>query len=91
MRSRAHVTAPLGELIVAVYDEAAHYSADPREVSRLATRAVVRMVRRSRKALLHPPRPALRTRGGSTGAEGKLDGKTRITSRDDDVLANIKE
>lgn len=63
MRTSAHMTAPLGELVVAVYDEAARYSADPREVSRLATQTVARMVRRSRRALLHPMRPALRTSG----------------------------
>lgn len=63
MRTSAHMTAPLGELVVAVYDEAARYSTDPGEVSRLATRTVARMVRRSRRTLLRPMRPALRTSG----------------------------
>lgn len=63
MRSRTYKTTPLGELVVAIYDEAASYSADPREVSRLATRTVTRMVRRSRRASLRPMRPAMRTRG----------------------------
>jgi hypothetical protein len=44
MRTHAHKTAQLGELVVAAFDEAARYSADPREVSRLATQAVVHML-----------------------------------------------
>ena len=39
-------TVELGDLVVAVFDEAAHYSTDPREVSRLATRAVMHVLRR---------------------------------------------
>jgi hypothetical protein len=54
MRTDAHETAQLGELVVAAFDEAAQYSSDPREVSRLATRAVMQMLRRVRKTL--PPR-----------------------------------
>jgi hypothetical protein len=38
----------LGDLVVAAFEEAAHHSADPREVSRLATKAVVRMLRGGR-------------------------------------------
>ena len=49
MRTNAQETAPLGELVVAAFDEAAQYSSDPREVSRLATRAVMQMLRRPRK------------------------------------------
>lgn len=45
MTTHAHKTAQLGELVAAVFDEAARYSADPREVSRLASRAVSHMVR----------------------------------------------
>lgn len=51
MRTHTHKTAQLGELVVAVYDEAGHYSTDPREVSRLATRAISHMVRRGRRLL----------------------------------------
>ena len=40
-------TVELGELVVAAFDAAARYSADPREVSRLATQAVARMMRRA--------------------------------------------
>ena len=43
-------TVELGDLVVAVFDEAAHYSTDPREVSRLATRAVMHVLRRAPKA-----------------------------------------
>jgi hypothetical protein len=62
MRTHIHNTTQLGELVVAVFNEAARYSANPREVSRLATRVVKRMVRRSRRALA-PSRPPMR-RGG---------------------------
>jgi hypothetical protein len=50
MNTDAHVhkTAPLGELVVAAFDGAARYSTDPREVSRLATQALARMLRRGR-------------------------------------------
>jgi len=42
-------TVPLGELILTVFDKAAQYSADPREVSRLATQTISHM-------LWHAPR-----------------------------------
>jgi hypothetical protein len=45
MHTNAHETAQLGELVVAAFDEAAQYSSDPREVSRLATRAVMHLLR----------------------------------------------
>jgi hypothetical protein len=51
MRIQARKSVRLGDLIVVVFDEAAHFSADPREVSRLAKRVVAQMVRRSRMAL----------------------------------------
>jgi hypothetical protein len=44
---RTHGTAQLGDLIAAAFDEAARYSADPREVSRLATQAVRHLMRRA--------------------------------------------
>jgi len=44
MRTTIHKTAQLGELVAAAFDSAASYSADPREVSRLATLAVVAML-----------------------------------------------
>lgn len=45
MSTNAHETAQLGELVVAAFDEAAQYTSDPREVSRLATRAVMHLLR----------------------------------------------
>jgi hypothetical protein len=53
-----HKTAQLGDLIVAAFEEAAHYSTDPKEVSRLATMAVMHMWRRARMALALPSLPA---------------------------------
>lgn len=44
-------TAQLGDLVVAAFDKAARYSRDQRKVSRLATRAVARMLRRARRTL----------------------------------------
>ena len=49
-------TATLGELIAAAFDEAARYSQDPKEVSRLAVRAVRHLASHSRG--LSFPRPA---------------------------------
>lgn len=40
-------TAELGELVVAVFDAAAIYSTDPREVSRLATQVIVKVLARA--------------------------------------------
>lgn len=48
-------TATLGDLIAAVFDEAARFSVDPMEVSRLATQAVWRLLRRAGRATLAPP------------------------------------
>jgi len=47
VKRRTHGTARLGDLIAAAFDEAARYSTDPREVSRLATRAVRHLMRRA--------------------------------------------
>lgn len=54
MRTHVHKTAQLGELVVAAFDQAARYSTDPREVSRLATQAVAHMLRRARRTLTPP-------------------------------------
>ena len=43
-------TAPFGELLLAVFDEASRYSNDPDEVARMATEVVVRMLRRAQLA-----------------------------------------
>jgi hypothetical protein len=48
MNDRIQVTLPLGELVAAVFDRAATYSKDQREVSRLATMTVMHMLRRAR-------------------------------------------
>ena len=45
MMIAAHTTAQLGDVVVTAFDEAAHYSTDPRVVSRLATRAVMLLLR----------------------------------------------
>lgn len=53
-------TVQLGELIVAVFDEAARWSTSPEEASRLATRVVTRVLRHRRKTVhsLSTRRPA---------------------------------
>jgi hypothetical protein len=50
MRTHAHTTTPLGQLVAAVFDEAALYSDNPREVSRLATKAVAHLLERLRRS-----------------------------------------
>ncbi|MBU2552632.1 MAG: hypothetical protein KKB20_29735 [Proteobacteria bacterium] len=49
MRANVQKTVQLGELVAAAFDEAARHSSDPREVSRLAATAVMRMLQRARK------------------------------------------
>ena len=49
MRQKVPKSALLGDLVVAAYDVAAKHSSDPREVSRLATRTVMDMLRRARR------------------------------------------
>jgi hypothetical protein len=53
MSARIHKTAQLGELVVAVFDEAAQYGTDPEEVSRIPTRAVMHILRRPRGQHVH--------------------------------------
>lgn len=55
MRTDTHNTVQLGDLVVAVFDDAAQYSTDPREVSRLATQVVLHLLRRTGEAS-HSPR-----------------------------------
>ncbi len=50
MRTNVHQSTQLGDLVVAAFDKAARCSTDPREVSRLATQAVMHMQRRARRA-----------------------------------------
>jgi hypothetical protein len=44
MRTQIPKTVPLGDLILTVFDKAAQYSADPREVARLATQTISHML-----------------------------------------------
>ena len=64
MNTNVHMTAPLGELITAAFDGAALYSTDPREVSHLATAAVMNLLDRvhGRQSVQELKR-ALRSRG----------------------------
>lgn len=45
MERKGYKTILLGELVVAAFDIAAQYSTDPREISRLATKAVIHIMR----------------------------------------------
>jgi hypothetical protein len=49
MRAELRKTAELGEVVAAAFDNAAHYSANPKQVSRLVTRAVALMLRTRRE------------------------------------------
>ena len=49
MKTFTRRTAPLGDLVVAAFDGAARLSADPREVSRLATLVVKHLLVRGRR------------------------------------------
>lgn len=49
MSIHADSTVRFGDFVAAIFDEAAQHSTDPREVSRLATRAVRHALWRSRK------------------------------------------
>jgi hypothetical protein len=62
MTTHIHQSAPLGDLVVAAFDEAAHYSTNPREVSRLATQAVRHMLRGAQRRKILMPRPTMRAR-----------------------------
>ncbi len=48
MRATLRRTAELGEVVAAAFDKAAHYSSNPKQVSRLVTRAVALMRRTQR-------------------------------------------
>ena len=55
MKMKTDKTAQLGDLIADAFDEAARHSTDPREVSRLATEAVMLLARRARRLSVRPP------------------------------------
>lgn len=44
MKTQIPKTVALGELILTVFDKAGEYSADPREISRLATQTIAHML-----------------------------------------------
>jgi len=48
MRNFDYKTVQLGELVVAVFDNAEKYSSDSKEVSRLAALAISRILRRAK-------------------------------------------
>jgi hypothetical protein len=68
MNAKLHAPIQLGELVAAAFDEAAHFGSNPREVSRLATHAVMHILegvqnkRLSRAVLLPLPLPARQSR-----------------------------
>jgi hypothetical protein len=68
VKTKTRKTAPLGELIAAAFDEAGRHSTDPREVSRLATRAVIQLMRRARR-LSVPLQPAIHIDATHSGDE----------------------
>ena len=57
MRTHTYKTAQFGELVVAAFDVAAQYSTDAHEVSRLATKAVVQMLKHARGTSIPMPPP----------------------------------
>jgi hypothetical protein len=52
VKTQAPTTVEFGELVLAIYDEAARYSDDPREVSSLVMQTV-------QEILWHTPKPKL--------------------------------
>jgi hypothetical protein len=74
MQTNDHKTVQLGELVAAVFDEAAHYGTDPEQVSRLATRAVQHMLRRTPSRT--PQAPYFERRGpwGAIGFRARRTG-----------------
>jgi hypothetical protein len=57
MRTEIPKTVPLGELILTVFDKAAQYSVDPREVSRLATQTISHMLWHAPRSKTSRPTP----------------------------------
>lgn len=68
MRTPIHTTANIGDLVVAVFDEAERYGVSAREASRLATRAVAHLLRHARRIgkSTSPPSPMPFTRLSAT-------------------------
>jgi hypothetical protein len=64
MKADAPRTVLLGDLVVAAFDEAAQYSTDPLEVSRLAAGAVMHALWRRRRRSFPSKRPPSLGGGG---------------------------
>jgi hypothetical protein len=58
MKATLRKTAELGDVVVTAFDKAAHYSSNPREVSRLAALAVAHMLKHRRRTLTSSRWPA---------------------------------
>jgi hypothetical protein len=57
MSTTGHLTVQFGDLVAAVFDEAEHYTSDPKELSGLAAQTVMHMLRAARRTLA-PPLPS---------------------------------
>ena len=68
----ARITAQIGELIAAVFDVAAGCSADPREVSRMATSTIMHIMRRAQVPSPPPLLPVLFAEEGVAGGCASL-------------------
>jgi len=75
MRSQALIqeTIRLGDLIVAIFDEAAYYSSDPKEVSRLATQTLMHMLRAARRTLAPLPPSIVSNRTRHSGKQASAE------------------
>ena len=51
MKDKTKQTVTIGDLILTVFDKAAQFSLDPKEVSRLATQTVAHMLLRGRNVV----------------------------------------
>ena len=58
MRALVRMTAQLGEVVPAVFDKAAHHTADPNEVSHLATQVIALILRPKRRVVPQPRWPS---------------------------------
>jgi hypothetical protein len=59
MRTQITKTVPLGDLVLTVFDKAAQYSADPQEVSRLATQTISHMLWHMPRSNSHHPQRSI--------------------------------
>jgi hypothetical protein len=55
MKKLAHKTAMFADVIAAYFDKKGRYSVNPRQVTRLATRAVVHLIDSVRELSVSPP------------------------------------